>query len=347
MPRIGATRVGATQAAAPKVTPAAAAPTPASTKPRGGNKPGGGQGGSLQTQPYQKPGGSGSGTQPFQQGGGFWENPGRPIAGVNPYQAGAGKLAGGLPGAGKGRIASAGGYLDKAAGGSDYLRDAMSRIGRYSEGNMPGVFGEATDASRQLADIGRRKVTGENVQSDPAYAAARKAFSSAQMPLIQNAAVQSGLGSSTAMTNALASGQAQYLLPIIQGSLAREERGIDRELGATGQKASNLFGAGSTLLGENRAAVGAGLQGAGQEASNLFNAASGQSGLAGQEMQNILSSINAFSGLGDKYRGIEQEKLDAPYDAQQAKWKEALNAMYGPLGFLGNMGGATSTQSKK
>ena len=73
----------------------------------------------------------------------------------------------------------------------------------------------------------------------------------------------------------------------------------------------------------------------------------GQAGLAGQEQGNVINAINAMSGTAANARGVEQAQLDAPYEAQMGQWQEALNAMYRPLGFLGNMGGSTSTQSKK
>jgi hypothetical protein len=70
-------------------------------------------------------------------------------------------------------------------------------------------------------------------------------------------------------------------------------------------------------------------------------------GLGQQEFGQRAGAIQQATGIGDTIRRIEQEQLDAPYQEQQRLWAEALNSMYGPLGFLGNMGGARSTSSKK
>lgn len=306
-----------------------------------GRKPGGGgkgKGGS----PFR------SGTAGFEGGGNFWDFQPKPVAGLNQFQRGAGRLAGNLGGVGQANMANANRYIQQlGGGGSGLLNRAMSQAGKYTGGNLPTQFGQAEGLNQRLIQLGNQKVTGENIQSDPAFIAAQKAFTQSQLPLIQNQAALAGLGRSSAMTNAVAHGNAQAMLPMIQDALGREERGIGRQLSSTQQGIGNLMNVGQANLGQNAQATNAFLQGAGQEASNLGQAGQASAGLANQQVGQALQQMQALQGVGDNARNVEQQQLDAPYQEQQRLWGEALNSMYGPLSFLGNMGGSTSTTSKK
>jgi hypothetical protein len=289
-----------------------------------------------------------SGTPGYQGGGNFWDFNPRSIAGLNQFQTGAGNVAAGLGGVGKGNLSMANQYLkDLAGGGSGYLGQGVSAANRYSGGNLPSQFGEAQGLLSKLQGLGGSKVTGENLATDPALKAAQARFAQTQLPLIQNQAAMAGLGRSSALTNAIAHGNAASSVPFIQDALAREERGIDRNIGTTNQAIQNLLGIGGTTLDQNARGASASLQGAGQEASNLANAASGQSGIAAQQYGNAANQSQLLNALGQGYQGTEQAQLDAPHQEQQRLWAEALNSMYGPLSFLGNMGGATTSSSKK
>jgi hypothetical protein len=81
----------------------------------------------------------------------------------------------------------------------------------------------------RLFDLAGRQVTGANLQSSPSLQAARQAFTTAIEPRIVNQATLAGLGRSTAVPQALAQAEAQYLSPLIEAELGREERGIGRE----------------------------------------------------------------------------------------------------------------------
>jgi hypothetical protein len=108
----------------------------------------------------------------------------------------------------------------------------VANIVRQVPGTFAEVRNQANPAIADLIGMSDRQITGANIQQDPAYQAAIQAFESAIMPTIQNQAALSGLGRSTGLTQSLAAGQAQYLLPVIQETLAREERGLERGLGA-------------------------------------------------------------------------------------------------------------------
>lgn len=303
----------------------------------------------------QKPRGKGkdnttSGTPGYQGGGSFWDFNPRAVAGVNPLQRGAANAIGGLAGAGGNYYNQAQNYLKRlAGGGSGYMNQAIDAARGGIK--MPGAFAEAGNLGNQLRQVSQRQVTGENLAKDPAILAAQRRFTQARLPMIQNMAAQAGLGRSNTAANAAALAQSNELLPLMQEGLAREERGIGRELGAIGNQINTAMGTGGADLsrqGQNLQSLLSTLSGAaGQEFSNLGSAAQGNMSLGQQEASQLQSGISAAAELGNQMRGIEQEQLDAPYQEQQRLWAEALNSMYGPLGFLGNMGGATSTQSKK
>lgn len=107
---------------------------------------------------------------------------------------------------------------------------------QQAAGRVPGTFGDVWRAAepriQDLIGVSQRQVTGENIQGSPSYQAAIEGFNAAILPQIQNSAAMSGLGRTTGLQQAIASSQAQYMLPVIQEELAREERGIGRELGA-------------------------------------------------------------------------------------------------------------------
>jgi hypothetical protein len=80
-----------------------------------------------------------------------------------------------------------------------------------------------------LEELGKRRVTGANLPTSPSFAAAQEAYNTAIRPGIENTAAVSGLGRSTALTNADAAARAAYLQPTIEAELAREERGNQNE----------------------------------------------------------------------------------------------------------------------
>lgn len=81
----------------------------------------------------------------------------------------------------------------------------------------------------QIGELGRRRITGDTIANSPSLAAAKEAYRTSIQPGVENAAAVSGLGRSTALTNAMASSEAQYLQPTIEAELGREERGLQNE----------------------------------------------------------------------------------------------------------------------
>ena len=307
------------------------------SKPGAGNKPGGGGGrGNLLS----------SGTQGYQPGGSFFDFQAAPVAGVNPLLQQAAAGASGLGAIGGANAAAAGNLFTNVGAGNQYLGQATERATNLADNRSP-EFTQALAALRSMGDVSRRQVTGANIEKDPAFNAARQAYSNTVSRRAQNAAALAGLGRSTALTNAQAAGESAYMTPIIQGSMAREERGIGREMSALGQQAQGLFGASGQRGADARTAIQSLMQAGGQRTQEQLAAAGGLGNLAGAERSLAQNAIQAQQAVGTQGRGIEQQQLDAPYQEQQRLYREALNTMYGPLGMIGSLVGAQSTQSKK
>lgn len=297
----------------------------------GGGKPGGKQGTSS---------GTGSTHQSNQN---FWDFNPRNIAGLNRFQTGAGQSAAGQATAGNRFTNRAQNYLTQLGGGSDYYRQSADKAGA----GLSDFFRQATGAADDLRSVSGRQVTGANIESDPAYNAARRAFSNSINKRIQNASALSGLGRSSTLHNAQAAGESQYLLPVIEETLAREERGIGREMSGIQNQIQTLMGSGSAEQQRRAQEIAALNSAGGAEQQARSGAASGFGGLAEAERANNLNTTNQLAALGGQYRDVEQQQLDAPYEEQQRLWAEALNSMYGPLGMVGSMLGGTSSTSKK
>ena len=302
-------------------------------KPSGGGKPGGGQ-----MTSGQAPG--------FQPGQDFWSFNPRDVAGINPLLAQAGQGAAGLPGVGATQAGRASDLFQNVGAGTEYLTEATSRARALAD-QPSSEYTQGLEALRSMGDVSRRQVTGANIEQDPAFNAARRAYSNSIAKRNQNAAALAGLGRSTSLRAAQGAGEAAYLLPTVQETLAREERGIGRELSTLGQQAQGYFGASGQRGNEARTAISALQQAGGQRTQEQLAAAGGLGNLAQAERSLAQNAIQVQQAVGSQGRGIEQEQLDAPYQEQQRLFKEALNTMYGPLGMIGSLIGASSETSKK
>lgn len=295
---------------------------------------------------------NGGTTGTFQPGQNFWEYNPRNIANANRMQVDAANGLYNLPGVGSQNLNQASQYLNKlGSGGSGYFDKAINTAGGGF--STPEGFKNASTLLDQLRGVSQRQVTGENLQNDPAIKAAQDRFRTARLPMLQSMAAQSGLGRSNTVANAASLAQSNELLPLMMEGLAREERGIGREMGALGTGINTLMQQGtsdrSTQLAQRNSQLQALLGAGANESSNLANAAQGLAGIQGQRFGQGLQTATTGFDMGNQFRDITQQKADAGYDEQQRLYSEALNSIYGPLGMLGNlMGGtATSTQSKK
>jgi hypothetical protein len=281
------------------------------------------------------------------------------VAGSNPLQQAGGKMAGASAGAGQGGVqggynalGSAGSLFERLGAGNPLFQQMVQESGAL--GSTPAETSEAMALFRSMPELASRQATGANVANDPAVKAAQEKFDAVMKPMIMDAAGLAGVGRSSAMTNALSSQQAQTLLPLIQESIAREERGIDRALGGTQSAAAGLFGGGQQAnqqlmqrLGILGQAGSAGQQAQQAAAAGLLNTGQASGNLGAQEQAMTTSAMNNLFNAGNLFRGIEQEQLNAPYEEQMRLFSEALNSIYGPFGMIPGMTGATSTTGGK
>jgi hypothetical protein len=79
------------------------------------------------------------------------------------------------------------------------------------------------------------------LDQSPTIKAAMAAFNAQALPTLQNQANLSGLGRSTAATNAIANAQGQMMTPLLQDELARQERSAVRTSEATQQQIQDLL----------------------------------------------------------------------------------------------------------
>jgi len=206
----------------------------------------------------------------------------------------------------------------------------------------------AIDASyNYLPELARKRISGEDVGSDPAITAALKSFDSSLRPLIENQSALSGLGRSTAMTNASGAMMGNVMLPLVQESIAREERRTDRRLGAEKDKAGGLLDLGRAKSDNLMRRLGTLSDVSGNLRQGIGTAAGGLTELGDREQQTIKDKINMALGIGGMERGIDQERMDADQDDWLMRRSTFENAMGAPLGILPSTIGSRATQGKK
>lgn len=144
--------------------------------------------------------------------------------------------------------------------------------------NEPTQRDQTYDYISKAADLSGKLATGENIESSPAILAASEAFDKLNLPEIENQMGLSGLGKSSSLANAIALGKTEYMLPMIQDELSREQESYTNQANMYSTLASTLEG-----MGEN-------------------------------DVSRQLSTLGAAAEQGATMRGIEQETLDAEYN---------------------------------
>ena len=376
-PRPGGTQTTPTQPINPTPAPTVPATPPPQTGGQGqgqGKKPGGGTYGAGGMQGGNTWGG-------FNPEGGYWGFNPRNIVGISgPEQqalwqsmnlgnvgAGAyGDAMSGFAGLQSGQLNPLMQQAIQAAGGMGNMNPWMQQMLSQSQGlkDLPPEAQQAMDLYRQARGVGSQQVTGAGMSKDPGFQAAIQAYERTIMPRIQNQAALAGLGNSTALTNAMGSAQAQYMMPTIQDFMGRQERGIDRELqGLMGGAGGLMQGAGMSRQGE-LARLGM-LGQAGQQAfqgdlanlntlgqagamsnANQLAGTQGMFAMGNQQQQNALNAINAMMGTGGTARGISQNQQDAQYNEWIRQMTGFENSMFSPLGMTPGFMGARTIQDK-
>ena len=263
----------------------------------------------------------------------FWKNNMLEVMGPSSQERRAGRIAGSLNEKGRGDMLAARRLGQRAMQSNQFLDES----GRLLMGGEGSNLRESDALMRRAGRISEEQVTGKNLGQDPAIAQARSIFSSSMLPMIQNQAAMAGLGKSSALTNAASAGQAQYMLPLIQGGLGREERGIDRRY-------SDAFSRSNALFGKDMSRAGALQQRGRGDQANLMQGAGFRQGLGGDFYNRAVGQMNALQQQGSNLRGIRQDRNDSRYNDVMRRMGAYENALQGPLGMVGGMMGSGSSK---
>lgn len=265
-----------------------------------------------------------------------------------------GGMQGSLPPS-SGSGGSVGGTLgqiaQRASGGANAV--GAQRSGNNITGATPFMQTPGMQiASAQGYDPGQRfasmRVSGQDIQGDPAVSAALSNFSNQIQPGIQNAATRMGLGRSTAALNSITNAQGAMLSPLYESAMGRENERIGRmtqqgnfEAGLSNQRLDRMGTAAENELGRGERSAQRVADANQNQANLLMNYAQMMYGRGQQTGQNLM-------GAGGQFRDISQQANSA--EQQDFLRRQALgeSAVLTPFGGLAQGGlGSTTTSSGK
>jgi hypothetical protein len=140
-----------------------------------------------------------------------------------------------------------------------------------------------------------RRVTGDNLMNSPSLKAASDAFDQFTAPALSNKFKLMGLGKSSSLGNALATGKASVLQPAIEAELGREERYNRNVSDVYGSAANQYEGFGREETGRTLSSIDAGLKAGGVERESL--------------MQDAEAQLNDYL----RRQGLSEQALFAPF----------------------------------
>lgn len=189
---------------------------------------------------------------------------------------------------------------DMYSSGAGSLADLYRNAGNSSVASFESAGGGGNPYVDQAIAASQRQVTGSDMERMMPFI--KDAFENTTMKPLQNQFAMMGLGRSGAAGEAQANAFGQMAMPLIQDSLAREERGIDREVGTL------LQGGSQDMDTRFRAAQGA--------SDARFRAAQGQQGALYGAAQGIGDArFRAAQGVGDSTYRSAQGINDAMYNS--------------------------------
>ena len=160
----------------------------------------------------------------------------------------------------------------------------------------PGTRGQALDYVSKAVDFAGKRATGEGIETSPAVLKASEAFDKLMLPQIENQMGLAGLGKSSSLGNAMATGKTTYMLPMIQDELAREQATYQNQAAMYAGMVPQLEGMGTS------------------DASRQF------------------ATLNAAASQGGTMRGIAQEPLTAAYQDFLRRQALSEQALFLPFG---------------
>lgn len=254
----------------------------------------------------------------------FWDDIAREVQGTSAQEDTALRIAQNLSNVGRTDLTASRRLAQQGAMSNPLLQlEQMLLKGTGDQSNLSQV----NHLLRRAGVIAEEQPTGSTLGTDRALQTGRAMFEEAMLPMIQNQAALAGVGRGTGVMNASAAGQAQYLLPMIQDAIGREERGIDRRYADATGRANTLFG-----MDMSRASQAGGAGRAFQQ--NKLNAANFRLGLGNTLKSNEMDRLNIFNQLGQERRGIRQERSDAEFNERMRRLGAYEQALAGPLGMV-------------
>jgi hypothetical protein len=311
------------------------------------------------------------GTTASEVGGVFDERSLSDVFGVDPRQV-AGPSA--LEQAAAGNV---GAFFDPTAAGSAAFDTAaaLSRPQAHKGVDLSGLgsFQDFAGAAAQPslareALPGREESALMNIDfaNHPALKSAMKSFEAAALPGLASQLGAAGVSRSGAAGSAIGQAKAQMALPMIQqlmsGSVAERgqdigQRGQDIESGIAqrGQDVQDIAGKLNLALGARgqdvQALLGKGAQdltGRGQDIQSMATAMGGFQNLNAQDLARLQAGMDAAMGVGGTMRGIEQDALNALFEADIRDSDLLAQIGLAPLGGLtAGIGSTTTTRGGK
>lgn len=230
---------------------------------------------------------------------------------------------------------------------------------RQQAGQVPQDFGQLM--AQALFEGQNLRPLGLGLATSPSLAAAQQAFERNIQPGIENQAATAGLGRSTALTNSLASAEAQYMLPLVQEELGREfqgnlaryqalqdvgmqsalaqERGIERGTNVGLQQAQAMQNVPQTMLASSQMLNQLGQQ----DAARQLEAANAEERGTVRRTQSIETAINTLQTQG-QYDLARQLELATAEERALSRTGEASSTS---LQALLGLGGAETARAQQ
>jgi hypothetical protein len=237
----------------------------------------------------------------------------------------------------------------------------LSGLGSFrdfaGEASRPSLAREALPGREESA------LMNMDFANHPALKSAMKSFEAAALPGLANQLGAAGLSRSGAAGSAIGQAKAQMAMPMIQQLMsgAVTERGQDigqrqQDIGAgITQRGQDIQDIGSKLnlaLGARgqdvQALLGKGAQdltARGQDISSMVSGMQGMAGLNDADLRRLQAGMDAAMGVGGTMRGIEQDALNALYDADIRDSDLLAQIGLAPIGGLTSAIGSTTTSS--
>jgi hypothetical protein len=186
----------------------------------------------------------------------------------------------------------------------DYIRgvSGLGALEGWAAEKIPTMWDEPSQRSleNQYIDLANtlagKQATGENIATNPAVLAASDAYEKLMRPEVENQMGLSGLGRSSALANALATGKTTHMTTTVENALAREQESYQNQAAQYSTSASLL--------------------------EDQINA----------DTSRKLSAISAASSMGATQRSLTQAYYDAIYENFIRKQALAEQAVYTPFG---------------